>query len=390
MRDRPREQGDPTAERPGVLSPGRPRLVALLVDSVVGALAQPLATSTMAFVVLVVCASALVTTGQAAVAEQQVVARIDGTGARLLTVVDESGSGQIVAAGLSVVGAVDAVDWVLGLGVVTDVRNAAYPTDERAVASRPVYGRLPTELAIVAGRAPEVGEAVAGRAAAAALHLADGVGSVVAADGSSTVPVVGIVAGTGPLARLDETVLVASEESADAVVRTVYLMARDAADVSTLGAALPHALPAADPAALAVDAPEGTVALQAVVSGDLGASARRTMLLVLGVGLVVVVVTTYSATSSRRRELGRRRALGATRSALVVAVLTQVAVAGVAGALLGVVAGLVVVYRLSGALPPASFVGGVAGLAVLVAVVGGIVPAVLAARRDPLKILRVP
>ncbi len=344
----------------------------------------------MAFVVLVVCASALVTTGQAAVAEQQVVARIDGTGARLLTVVDESGSGQIVAAGLPVVGAVDAVEWVLGLGVVTDVRNAAYPTDERAVASRPVYGRLPTELAIVAGRAPEVGEAVAGRAAAAALHLADGVGSVVAADGSSTVPVVGVVAGTGPLARLDETVLVASEESADAVVRTVYLMARDAADVSTLGAALPDALPAADPAALVVDAPEGTVALQAVVSGDLGASARRTMLLVLGVGLVIVVVTTYSATSSRRRELGRRRALGATRSALVVAVLTQLAVAGVAGALLGVVAGLVVVYRLSGALPPASFVGGVAGLAVLVAVVGGIVPAVLAARRDPLKILRVP
>ena len=390
MRARPGEQGDPTAERPGVLSPGRPRLVALLVDSVVGALAQPLATSTMAFVVLVVCASALVTTGQAAVAEQQVVARIDGTGARLLTVVDESGSGQIVAAGLSVVGAVDAVEWVLGLGVVTDVRNAAYPTDERAVASRPVYGRLPTELAIVAGRAPEVGEAVAGRAAAAALHLADGVGSVVAADGSSTFPVVGVVAGTGPLARLDETVLVASEESADAVVRTVYLMARDAADVSTLGAALPHALPAADPAALVVDAPEGTVALQAVVSGDLGASARRTMLLVLGVGLVVVVVTTYSSTSSRRRELGRRRALGATRSALVVAVLTQLAVAGVAGALLGVVAGLVVVYRLSGALPPASFVGGVAGLAVLVAVVGGIVPAVLAARRDPLKILRVP
>lgn len=390
MRARPGEQGDPTAERPGVLSPGRPRLVALLVDSVVGALAQPLATSTMAFVVLVVCASALVTTGQAAVAEQQVVARIDGTGARLLTVVDESGSGQIVAAGLSVVGAVDAVEWVLGLGVVTDVRNAAYPTDERAVASRPVYGRLPTDLAIVAGRAPEVGEAVAGRAAAAALHLADGVGSVVAADGSSTVPVVGVVAGTGPLARLDETVLVASEESADAVVRTVYLMAREAADVSTLGAALPHALPAADPAALAVDAPEGTVALQAVVSGDLGASARRTMLLVLGVGLVVVVVTTYSSTSSRRRELGRRRALGATRSALVVAVLTQLAVAGVAGALLGVVAGLVVVYRLSGALPPASFVGGVAGLAVLVAVVGGTVPAVLAARRDPLKILRVP
>lgn len=390
MRARPREQGDPTAEHPGALPPGRPRLLALLVDSVVGALAQPLATSTMAFVVLVVCASALVTTGQAAVAEQQVVARIDGTGARLLSVVDESGSGQIVAAGLPVVGAVDAVEWVLGLGVVTDVRNAAYPTDERAVASRPVYGRLPTELAIVAGRAPEVGEAVAGRAAAAALHLADGVGSVVAADGSSTVPVVGVVAGTGPLARLDETVLVASEESADAVVRTVYLMARDAADVSTLGAALPDALPAADPAALVVDAPEGTVALQAVVSGDLGASARRTMLLVLGVGLVVVVVTTYSATSSRRRELGRRRALGATRSALVVAVLTQLAVAGVAGALLGVVAGLVVVYRLSGALPPASFVGGVAGLAVLVAVVGGTVPAVLAARRDPLKILRVP
>lgn len=370
--------------------PGRPGLWALVRDSLAGAVAQPLATMTVAFVVLVVCVSVLVTTGQAAVAEQQVVARIDGTGARLLTVVDESGRAEIVAAGLASLQAIDAVEWVLGLGAVTDVRNAAYLTDERAVASRPFYGALPEDLEIVAGRAPVLGEAVVGSDAADALHLADGIGTVVTVDGTSSLPVVGVVEGAGPLARLDGTVLVASGPAPGAAVRTVYVMARDATQVSALGLALTEVVAAVDPAALAVDAPEGAVALQAVVTGDLGAGARRTMLLVLGIGLVVVVVTTYGSTTARRRELGRRRALGATRSALVLVVLTQVAVAGATGALVGVASGMVVVHRLTGDLPPGAFVAGVAGLAVLVAILGGLVPAVAAARRDPLKILRVP
>jgi putative ABC transport system permease protein len=386
----PADPPPPRAGPPETGLPGRPRVRSLVGDSLAGAVSQPLATATVAFVVLVVCVSVLVTTGQAAVAEQQVVARIDGTGARLLTVVDESGRAEIVAAGLASIEAIDAVEWVVGLGPVTDVRNAAYVTDERAVASRPFYGALPADLAIVAGRSPVQGEAVVGTAAAAALHLADGTGTVATVDGTSTVPVVGVVEGTGPLARLDGTVLVASDPAPGAPVRTAYVMTRDATSVSALGRALPEAVAAVEPAALAVDAPEGTVALQAVITGDLGAGARRTMLLVLGVGLVVVVVTTYGSTTARRRELGRRRALGATRSALVVVVLTQVAVAAAAGALLGVSAGVVVVHRLAGDLPPVDFVAGVAGLAVLVAVLGGLVPAVVAARRDPLKILRVP
>jgi putative ABC transport system permease protein len=380
-----------TALPPGEpVLPGRPRIAALVADGLTGAVARPLASSIVALVVFVLCVSVLATTGQAAVAERQVVGRIDGAGARLIAVVDDTGAAGIAAPGLGVVEAVDAVEWVLGLGPVTDVRNAWYPTDERAVASRPFYGALPGELRLIAGRAPEVGEAVAGTDAAAALRLADGVGAVASADGELDVPVVGIVEGAGPLSRLDATVLVATRDDPGAVVRTVYVMARDVSDVLALGRDLPATLAAAEPAGLTVDTPDGAVELREVVSGDLGASARQTMLLVLGVGLVVVTLTTYGSTASRRAELGRRRALGATRSALVGVVVTQLAFAGVVGTALGVAAGLVVVRVLTGAVPPASFVAGVAGLAVLVTVVGGIGPAAAAARRDPLKVIRVP
>lgn len=84
------------------------------------------------------------------------------------------------------------------------------------------------------------------------------------------------------------------------------------------------------------------------------------MALVLGVGVAIVTVTMLGAVSSRRRDFGRRRALGASRSSLITLVLIHTAVAAVTG------------------------------LCVLVALLGALIPALAAAYRDPMRILRVP
>lgn len=110
------------------------------------------------------------------------------------------------------------------------------------------------------------------------------------------------------------------------------------------------------------------------------------MALVLGVGLVIVSVSTYGAVAGRRRDFGRRRALGASRSAIVVLVLVQTAVVACAGAALGVGVGLWATWSL----PSATLVTGVALRAVLVALLGAVPPALIAALRDPVRILRVP
>lgn len=231
----------------------------------------------------------------------------------------------------------------------------------------------------------------AGLTADGVLALA-GIGAVaLPRSGADETSVVGVVHGSGPLANLDELVLARpADDVAPVPVRFVYVTARSVGDVPALTTLVPELVRAENAASLTVEAPSGAIALRDAISGQLGASARQMMALVLGVGLVIVSVSTYGAVAGRRRDFGRRRALGASRSAIVVLVLVQTAVIACAGAVLGVGAGLWATWSAAGALPSVTFVAGVGVLAVLVALVGAVPPALAAALRDPVRILRVP
>ncbi len=114
------------------------------------------------------------------------------------------------------------------------------------------------------------------------------------------------------------------------------------------------------------------------------------MLGVLAAGLLLVALTLIGAVSQRRRDFGRRRALRASRSTVVALVLLQTSAAALVGVAAGGVAGLVLVNRLAGSLPSPGFTFGVVVLTLLTALLAAVPPAVLAAYRDPVRILRVP
>jgi putative ABC transport system permease protein len=75
---------------------------------------------------------------------------------------------------------------------------------------------------------------------------------------------------------------------------------------------------------------------------------------------------------------------------IVLLVLVQIGVAAFIGSLAGTAVGLVAVVRLAGSSPDPPFVLGVSLLALLMALIAGVPPALLAAFRDPVRILRVP
>lgn len=371
--------------------PGRPRGWHLVRDGVRTALVQRVASIAGAFVVAIICVVVLATAGRSAASEQAVLSQVDSVGTRLLTVVDDKDKAGVTGAGVLALASTDAVTEAFGLGAATDVRGVATP-EGGAVARRALVGPLPSGLTLVSGRLPGPGEAVAGVTAARVLGLADGLGAVAPPRASADeTPVVGVVHGTGPLANLDALVLARPATDPDTTpVRYVYVTARSFGDVPTLSALLPELLQAAEPGVLSVETPSGAIALRDAISGQLGASARQMMALVLGVGLVIVSVSTYGAVAGRRRDFGRRRALGASRSAIVVLVLVQTGVVACAGAVVGVAVGTWVTWSTAGSLPSAAFVTGVGVLAVLVALVGAVPPALAAALRDPVRILRVP
>ncbi|KSW21268.1 hypothetical protein ATM99_14530 [Cellulomonas sp. B6] len=367
--------------------PGRPRSGAVVGDALRSAAAQPVVTGTTAVVTALVCLVVLLTAGRAAAAERAVVASIDAVGTRLITVSDPQGQAAIDPETVDQVAALEGVRWAFGLGPASDGRSVALPGRAGVAAMRPVVGDLPSEAAAVRGRAPRaVGEAVAGTDAAAALRLVDGAGAV--SDGSTVVGVVGVVDTGEDLGFLDALVLYRA--ASVPTLSQVYVLADDASTVPELQRRIAATVRAGEPSRVQVEASAGVLRLRDAVAGALGASSRQLMLGVLGGGLVLVSVTVLSAVQGRRRDLGRRRAVGASRSAIVVLVLLQTAVAGVMGALVGSVGGVAAVALATGVAPPGSFSAGVAVATVLIGLVGAAPPALLAAYRDPVRILRVP
>lgn len=367
------------------------QLELLLREGVSMARSQPVITAVTALVVAAVCAVILATVGQSAAAEARVLATIDEAGTRTIVVSDPTGQAAIHPDSVEQVLALDGVVWALGLSPVTDVRNVALGPAARPVPARRFYGELPSEV-LVTGRGADAGEALAGSIALGVLAAQQPVAGIRGQDIDAAI--VGRFEAEEPLAFLDGGILVATSTRSDAwapaTLRELYVLAATVDDVDRLVRAVRAVIHAEAPGSLAVETPAALVELRALVGSELATNSRRLMLLVLSVGLVVVAITLAGAVSQRRRDFGRRRALGASRSAIVVLVLTQTAAGAALGVVLGCGVGLLAVWRMAGSVPSATFTIGVGILALVTSLVAGVPPGLMAAFRDPVRILRVP
>ncbi|KGM13923.1 FtsX-like permease family protein [Cellulomonas bogoriensis] len=369
--------------------PGTPRPRDLVTDGIRSAVAQRVPTVTAALVVALVCLVVLLTTGRTAATERAVVDSIDLVGSRLITVTDSTGQAYIDVAAVDEVSRLSGVDAVLGLGPVRDGRNRDLPRVPVGVPVRPYVGDLERAVRLTAGRAPDAPrQAAAGTAALAELAMDGPAGAVTTGD--VVVGVVGEFSADGPLASLDGSVLTVPAAGEEFPLRVLYVVAAGATDAARLAEDIEHVLPAREPTHVDIAASTSVLQLREVVTGTLGAGARLLMAGVLVMGLVVLAVTMFGAVAGRRRDFGRRRALGASRSSVVVLVLVQAACAGTVGVTLGTAAGVGAVVLLAGSAPGAAFVAGLMGVVLLVTLLAAVPPAVTASRRDPVSILRVP
>ncbi|MDM7992910.1 MAG: ABC transporter permease [Candidatus Fermentibacter sp.] len=113
-------------------------------------------------------------------------------------------------------------------------------------------------------------------------------------------------------------------------------------------------------------------------------------LLVGGIGIMNIMFVTVV---ERTREIGTRRALGATRTDIVRQFLVEAVIISLFGGMAGLAAGSMLILAARAATPvPASLTGFTAlaavGFSTAVGVVSGLVPALRAARIDPVEALR--
>jgi putative ABC transport system permease protein len=351
-------------------------------------LASPVSSAILFLLTAGVCAFVLGTTGQTVQAEQSVLARIDDAGTRLITVTDSDGTARIPASAVDRIERVSSVDWVIGVGTVQDGVNSAVGDGGNRIPVRDLWGALPDGF-VVNGRVPRPGEGLIGNEAVGEAGLEGPLGSLDVGQGQVAI-VGGFVAAPG-LEFLSSGVIVQPDvDDRDALLRSVHVLASSASQVGVVTQSVLSVIGAADPLALGLQTSQVLADVRIAVAGQLGSFSRNLVLVALGVSLVLVGLVVYGSVTLRRQDFGRRRALGARRSDVVALVGAQSGLVALLGVSLGVVAGSLAVWRLTGQLPDVPFTLAVGALVLLAVLVASIPPALVAAFRDPVRVLRVP
>lgn len=355
----------------------------LLGEAVRSALSQPVSSAVAALIIGGVCAVILSTTGQTVAAEQEVLARIDEAGTRSIVITDTSGGSGIGSDAVSRIESIAGVEWAIGLGPATDVRAVGNPGGPPA-AVRQLYGSLPPQVVADTDRL-SAREAIVGVQAQQTLGMIEPFGGV---SGNTTLAVVGGFNAADPLRFLNTGLLGGAEGVG--VLRSIHVLVADPSLVAPVSQAALMTLAAEDPTGIAVETSEALAEVRAAVQGELGRFGRQIVTLVLAAGLVLTALSVYGSVTSRRKDFGRRRALGASRGFIVLLVATQTGIAALVGAVLGTLISVLVLASVTGIVPDPAFSVAIIILAVLAATGASIPSAVVAAYRDPVRVLRVP
>jgi putative ABC transport system permease protein len=212
-----------------------------------------------------------------------------------------------------------------------------------------------------------------------------------------TYGVVGVIENVDLVPKLDTAVIIPKSAAKDDFdiepnPTALYVRAADGAVDSTADA-LPIAINLGGNVGVTVAVPSDLLEAQGAVDTTL----RNVLFLMGGLALLVGGVGIANVMSisviQRSGEIGIRRALGHTKGTIAFQFVLEALFVGVLGGLLGVVAGVGVIYLVSAVLSwvatlniPLFLVAG--GMALVVSVIAGLYPAWKAAKLEPLETLR--
>lgn len=360
----------------------------LLREAAATARSQPVASVLTVLMVAGMVLAVMLTTGRTVAAEQEVLGSIDAVGTRSLTIRAEEAAG-VTSGVLDRLDRIEGIEWAGAFSSAVDATNTAN-TDGIRVPVRYAYGMHLERLGVPAAL-PLPGElAYASQTALDQLGLIDDAGAVTLTTGAEYA-VAGRLDSPDFLAALQPLMIVPRPDATGTEPVGVIVVIAERPDlVAPVSAAVLSVLAPDDPTKVSVQTSETLATLRALVEGQLGSFSRGLVLALLALTGALVAMLLYGLVMMRRKDYGRRRALGATRTLIVVLLLTQTALLAGTGVVVGGVVATAVLLALGDPLPGLAFTGALGILAVITALIAALAPALVASRREPIRELRVP
>lgn len=333
----------------------------------------------------------LATAGRSAAAQEAVLGQIDAQGTRTVLVQAKGDQPGLTTQTVDQFLRLDSVETAVGLGPVSDATAAALPQGTR-VGVRLGYGRVGGQQLLQPMQPIGPRVAWASAASSRALGLPTGGGAVRLIDGPELfiartlhVPVF--------LTSFEPLTLVPADRGAldePIPVATIVVLAKTPQQVDAVtnaGRSLLADIPADG---VTIETSSAMAQLRDAVGGELTRQGRGIVLGLLGAAAAATFVNVWGMVLMRRKDFGRRRALGASRLTIVVLIVTQVLVVAAVGALVGAAAGNAWLVGGGGQQPSLRYTTAVAMSLVSAAAAAAALPAWFAAHRDPIRELRVP
>ncbi|MEA5051964.1 MAG: FtsX-like permease family protein [Propionicimonas sp.] len=361
---------------------------AIVREAAASARAQPVASIVTILMVAGMTFAVMLTTGRTVGALQQVLSTIDDAGTRSITIRAENGAG-ITSSVLDRTASITGIEWAGAFSTAIDATNSAVPTGTR-VPVRYAYGTHLERLGIPT-TSPLPGQlAWASDTALAQLGLPDSAGGITLTTGASY-GIAGRLDLPDYLAGFEPAVFIPQPDATgNETVNIIIVIADTPEHVTPVSDAVLSVLAADDSAKVTLQTSEALAALRGLIQGQLGFFSQSLVLALLAVTGLLTGILLYGLVMMRRKDFGRRRALGATRTLIIALLLTQTTLLALAGITLGLLVSTTVLVATGDPLPGARFTTALAILTLTTTVISATIPATIASHREPIRELRVP
>ena len=280
------------------------------------------------------------------------------------------------------------IDAAVGFGAPADATAAGVPDGPR-IPTRTAFGLSAAQTAPPSSPG-FAGHLLMSREASEAVGLPPGRGSVRLLDGPEYL-VAGELRVPEFLSAWEPLAVVPSDgDQMPMPVDTIAVLVRDPGSVAAVTNAVSALLADLSPDGYSLETSADLAQLRAAVRGELSSSGRALAVLLMASATALTLIVTSGLVLLRRRDFGRRRALGATRLTLSMLVLVQVAMTALPAATAGACLSVAWLASQAGVLPSGQFLVAVClGLGAC-ATAGAGLPAAMAALREPVAELRMP